>query len=42
LQKHRHNGDQHLGQMARFPWVDPFQPKALEASTVAAVAIRRR
>ena len=40
LQKHRHDGDQHLGQMARFLWVNPFQPKGLTASTAAAVVVR--
>ena len=41
LQKHCHNGNQHLGQMARFPRVDPFQPKGPTASTAAAVGVRR-
>ena len=36
LQKHRHDGDQHSGQMAGFLRVDLLQPKGLAASTLAA------
>ena len=37
LQEHRHDGDQHFGQVARFPWDEPFQPNGLVASTPANV-----
>ena len=33
LQKHRHDGDQHVGQMPDFLWVEPFQPKGRVTST---------
>ena len=36
LQKHRPDGDQHTGQMAKFLSMDPFQPKGRAASMFAA------
>ena len=38
LQKHRHDSDQHPGQVAGFLRVDLLQPKGFSASTLAARA----
>ena len=38
LQKHRHDGDQHAGQVARFPWMAPVPTQTVRGVNVAAPA----